>query len=359
MQVFINGRFLSQRVTGVQRYAHETLLAMDTLLAQRQPDSARRFTLLAPPGTVAPTLRAIDFKTVGPFAGHAWEQLVLPLAARGGWLLSFGPTGPLVKRGQLVTIHDAAVHAVPEAFSRKFRVLYKLLLPALVRRTELVMTVSDFSRSEIVRHFGGQNERLRVSGEGWQHVGRFGSDVSILERNALRSRGYVLAVSSITPHKNFKLIAQAVAKLGVADFDIAVAGAVDARIFGALGPNALGSVKLLGYVNDAELRALYEHAAAFVYPSFYEGFGIPPLEAMALGCPVLASRAASIPEVCGDAAWYFSPHDADELSSLMQRLVADPSARSLLIEKGRERLAQYSWEAAARCHLEALDELAA
>src|SRR4051812_40220778 len=106
--VFINGRFLTQRTTGVQRYAQQTLLALDDLVSESSV-SCPSFTVLAPRGTATPSLRTIRFREVGPLRGNAWEQLTLPIAARGGLLLSFAPTGPIVKARQLVTIHDAAV----------------------------------------------------------------------------------------------------------------------------------------------------------------------------------------------------------------------------------------------------------
>lgn len=357
MVVFINGRFLGQRLTGVQRYALETLLALDALLG-KGPVEPLSFKVLAPRGVSRPALSNVDFENVGRLSGHAWEQLELPLFARSGWLLSFCPTGPVLKRRQTVTIHDAAVYAMPHAFSREFKAWYKLLLPALAKRPPLVMTVSEFSRGELVRYLGVDAARVRVSGEGWQHVERLSTDASVLERHGLERGNYVLAVSSLTPQKNFQLIADALPFLADAGFQVAVAGRLEARVFGDYEPSSLRALKLLGYVSDAELRTLYEHAAVFVYPSRYEGFGIPPLEAMALGCPVLASNAASLPEVCGDGALYFDPDDARGLASLLRRVMTEPATRQSLIESGRRRLAHHDWENAARAHLALLAEVA-
>jgi glycosyltransferase involved in cell wall biosynthesis len=357
-RAFINGRFLTQRLTGVQRYALETLRALDELLADETHELGRdlELTVLAPPGTSAPPLRRIGFRTVGPLAGNAWEQLTLPWACRGELLISFGPTGPALKKRQVVTIHDAAVHVVPEAFSWKFRLWYRLLLPILARRNPRVMTVSNFAKQEVVRFFGADAERVRVSGEGWQHFARVSSDASILARHGLVPGRYVLAVSSITPHKNFAVVARALRSLTAPDFDVVVTGGNNGKVFGHIDTSTLAGLKLVGYVSDGELRALYENAAAFVHPSLYEGFGIPPLEAMAMGCPVIASDAAAIPEVCGDAALYFSPRDADALAALMSGLVSDTASRARLVERGRERTARYSWRDAALCHLEGVHE---
>jgi glycosyltransferase involved in cell wall biosynthesis len=187
--------------------------------------------------------------------------------------------------------------------------------------------------------------------EGWQHIRRVAADESVLARHGLRPGRYVLAVSSLTPNKNFKLIAEAVRSLGEVDFDVAIAGSVDHKIFGAGGAPAAPFVKYLGYVSDAELRALYENAGVFVYPSLYEGFGIPAIEAMASGCPVIASNSASLPEVCGDAARYVSPRDAAGLARAIDELMHDEVERRRLAERGQEVARRYSWEAAARLNL--------
>jgi glycosyltransferase involved in cell wall biosynthesis len=137
----------------------------------------------------------------------------------------------------------------------------------------------------------------------------------------------------------------------------AVAGPVDAAVFNPVGFEGARSLKLLGYVNAGELRALYENAAVFVHPSKYEGFGIPPLEAMALGCPVIASNAAAIPEVCGDGAWYFPPDNADTLASLLIALTTEPERRADLIARGSTHVESHSWRGAARCYLEVIEQL--
>lgn len=347
--VYINGRFLTQKVTGVQRYAREVLSALDEVVLASPPSF--ELEVLAPPGTVAPPLRALRFRSAGPFRGNVWEQLTLPVLARGGLLWSFTPTGPLVTARQVVTLHDAAVRAIPEAYTATFRAWYRLLFTVLVARVPHVLTVSNFSRDEIVRRFRCDSSKLHVMLEGWQHIRRVAADESVLARHGLRPGRYVLAVSSLTPNKNFKLIAEAVRSLGDVDFDVAIAGSLDDKIFGAGGAPAAPFVKYLGYVSDAELRALYENAGVFVYPSLYEGFGIPAIEAMASGCPVIASNSASLPEVCGDGARYVSPRDADGLARAIDELMHDEVERRRLAERGRDVAGRYSWEAAARLNL--------
>ena len=346
--VYINGRFLTQRITGVQRYALEALLALDRRVHSGLEGTDLQCVVLAPPGTTSPPLRAIEFRQVGHLRGNAWEQLSLARATRGELLFSFSATGPLLKTRQVVTIHDAAVYAVPQAFSFRFRSWYKLLLGQLAPRLPLVLTVSDFSKREVSRHFGFDADKVRVTTEGFQHILRQTPDTRVLDKHRLRPKRFVLAVSSQTPNKNFGLIVEAVQRLVDPDFEVVVAGGFDARVFGAAHLPRLPFVRCVGYVSDAELRALYEHAALFVYPSLYEGFGIPAIEAMACGCPVIASNAASVPEVCGDAALYISPHDPQGLANALSRLMGDEKERERLAEAGQRWVQRYTWDESAR-----------
>lgn len=342
-------------MSGVQRFAHEALKAIDRLLPHS--DLPWQWTVLAPPGTPGPELHNMDFQCVGSLHGQQWEQITLPRAAKTGWLMSFGPTGPLAKRRQLVTIHDAAVYAVPQSYSWMFRTYYKLVLPLLVWRTNTVMTVSEFSRAELGVYLKARPERVEVCGEGWQHVTSLPRDDRVFAKHGLTAGRYILAASSITPHKNFGVIAQALSHLKDCSVEVAVVGALDPAVFGGVDPGSLGKLKVLGHVSDGELRALYEGASAFIHPSLYEGFGLTPLEAMAFGCPIIVSRAGALPEVCGDAALYFDPLQPQELARHIERTVNNPDERQGLVERGRHRLKAHSWEVCAQKYLDLMGRL--
>ena len=176
------------------------------------------------------------------------------------------------------------------------------------------------------------------------------------QHDGLRGQPYALAVSSPTPSKNFAVIERALALLGPQAPRCVVVGAADPAVFrGTPGSTALLRV---GYVPDAQLKALYAHATCFVFPSLYEGFGIPPLEAMASACPVIASTAAALREVCGDAALYFEPTRPDELAQRLQQVFGDASLRDCLRAAGMKRLEHFSWDRAASLNLAAIRELA-
>ena len=356
--VYINGRFLTQRITGIQRYARETLAELDALLDQGACLPSWRWVLLAPQGSSFPALRHIDARCVGVFAGHVWEQIDLARHSRDGLLVSFTPTGPLLKRAQLVTMHDASVYRVPEAFSWRFKLWYRLVGHWLAARSPRTLAVSEFAAAELVHWFNCDPRKISVTCEGWQHLERLQGDPRILERHALTPGRYVLAVSSPTANKNFQLVVRAASEVSHADIEFAIAGATDPNVFAKASVVPTGRVKMLGYVTDAELKALYEHALCLVFPSRYEGFGIPPLEAMSLGCPVMASHIAAVKEVCGSAAQYFDPDDHHEVARLVERLGSSPADVERMRSQGRSRSPQFSWREAARRTLSAVHQVA-
>lgn len=345
-RVILNGRFLAQVATGVQRYARETVQALDRLLDASVALRAQLAIELAVPRRAASIeLRHIRVRVVPWLAGHPWEQIALAWHARGGYLVNFGYSGPLAKRRQLITLHDASVRAVAHAYAWRYRLLHDALVAVLRRRVDAVMTVSQFARAELAQRYGIADALLGT--EGWQHGLAQGDGADTLRKFGLRARGYLLAVGSQKRHKNYALLERALAQLDDFPLTVAVAGAADIDIFRDRA-GASRHVRRLGYVSEAELGHLYRNAAWFVFPSVYEGFGLPALEAMANGCPVLAAHAGALPEVCGDAALYFEAHDPAALAALLRRVARDPALRIALIERGRARLAHYSWDANAR-----------
>ena len=358
MRVFINARFLTQSITGVQRYAVELIKALDRLIDSGEVDSSRySFTLLSPRDRKSDLgLVHIPLKQVGCLRGHLWEQFELPLYTRGRDLLSLCNAAPLFKRNQVVTIHDAAVFAVPGTYPIAFRAWYQVLLQRLCRTSAGIITDSAFSKSELIKYCRPDPTRVHVIYLGKEHVFSADSDESILEKHGLGTRPFVLAVSSMTFNKNFRSIVRAIELLGRDCFDTAIVGGVNPRVFTQSNLPLSDTVKHLGYVTDGELRALYEHAACFIFPSFYEGFGLPPLEAMACGCPVITSNAASLPEVCGDAALYCDPYSPEDIAAKIALLMSDEALRDSLHKKGLARARQFTWEQTARQTLEVYRE---
>ncbi|MBN3852577.1 glycosyltransferase family 4 protein [Paraburkholderia sp. Ac-20340] len=347
--LLINGRFLGRRATGVDRFAFETLRALDQMIELDDPlVGALRTEIVVPEALagIANPFRHIALRASGKGSGVRWEQLGLPTAARGRLLLNLCNSGPLLYRRQITVLHDAAPTRVPESYSRSFVAWYRLMAPSLGRVSQRVITVSEFSRRELCEAYRIPVAKIGVVPESGEHMLRVQPDDSPATA-ALNERPFVLAVGSTNRHKNFQLVADAARLIGDARFDIVVVGGGDARVYGA-GPDALPAfVRHLGYVSDGELAALYRRAACFVYPSRYEGFGLPPVEALALGCPVIASCLPSVQEACGDAVLYTSPDDPVDLANLLTRVTGDAVLRARLRERGRTRTAELTWRATA------------
>jgi glycosyltransferase involved in cell wall biosynthesis len=354
-RIAINGRFLTQRMAGVQRFALETLKAIDGLLSH--PDNAAlrgRVELLVPPayrGT--PGLRAIETKSVGRWNGYAWEQLELPFLVSGKVLLGLCGLGPIMLRRQLVVMHDTTYLAIPTTFTPTVRFVYGVIVPALVRRAACLFAVSAFTREELARRLGADASRIGVCNEGGDHMETVVAEPGILARNGLVGRRYFLAVGVGGPNKNHAVLLEAFGRGGFEDMLLVLTGKRNTRVHTGTGIEDREDVHYVGYVSDGELRALYENAVALVYPSSYEGFGLPPLEAMVCGCVAIVADQPALVEVAGDAGVHFPYDDPGALAELMRRVSSDETFRREMAARARARATAFRWENTARTLLDA------
>jgi glycosyltransferase involved in cell wall biosynthesis len=349
---FINGRFLTQPVTGVQRYAGEIVLALDALLTGRA--EGLDVELLVPPDAKATlSLRNIGIRTVGRLHGHLWEQVSLPLAVRGG-LLSLCNTGPIAVSRQIVCIHDMNTRLCPRSYTPAFRLLYRALIPTLGRRAAAISTVSEHSAAELERFGVCRAEKLFIVPDGHEHIHRW-APKPMPFLSAFSAQDTIVLLGSRAPHKNTDLITGMADRLALAGLRLAIVGGSDARVFGAeAGGAGAPNVVRLGRLSDDELAGLLQNCLCLAFPSLVEGFGLPPLEAMALGCPVVASDRASLPEICGDAALYASPDDADAWFGRFMELATMPELRRRMSARGRAAAHRFSWVGSAERYLEAM-----
>ena len=336
----VNLRCLGHHVTGVQRYVLGLLPHLQGCLDTTRPTRVSQ----------------------GIF-GHAWEQFILPGQTRGRLLWSPANTGPLAVERQVVTVHDAATLDHPEWFEGKFARWYRFMLPRLMHKVRRVVTVSEFSRRRLIETASLPEEQVVAIHNGVDP--RLQPVPAPAVADFLRRRDhplpYLLCVASLEPRKNLRRLFTAWehCRLPGDGLELVVAGAAGG-VFRDRGFERLpAGVRLLGHVGEDELPCLYTGAHGFIFPSVYEGFGLPPLEAMACGCPVLTSHAASLPEVCGPefrpdqpdhsgAPLYFDPFDPESIAAGIVRLLQlTPAQRQAMTANGLRRAAQFSWQRAA------------
>lgn len=348
----INGRFLTQPLTGVQRYACEIVQALDGLLTSGQPvANSVEIELLVPKHEARElSLNCIKTRVLAGPRGHLWEQLVLPRRVSGG-LISLCNSGPVSLSKHVVCIHDLNTRLFPESYSLQFRILYRALLPTLGRTAHTVATVSRFSAGQLASHGIRPADKIAIIPNGHEHALRWRPRHSQKTRSAAGPDTVVL-IGSLAPHKNIGLILGLAHELAAIGMKIAVVGMQDARIFKAGEDSAVAdNIIWLGRLSDKELAALLMDSFCLAFPSLTEGFGLPALEAMAVGCPVLATERASLPEICGDAALFASPTDPEAWLKQILRLRRGEGLRRALITKGRSRAKVFSWRKSAELYL--------
>lgn len=351
MTLYINGQCLERSLTGVERYTLAVLYALDKLLDEIP--YAKIQTVLLVPSRVKYKLQfqKIKVKRIGRFSGIIWEQIELPFYCRNEFLLSLHSVAPLLHHRQLIVMHDAKV-----AYKGKLdtcevrRYWYKFLGQILGRRLSKIITISHFAARDIHEGFGIPYDKIKVVLSGPYDLGGVCEDRGTLTRYSLQSRRFILGVGGGTTKNNI-LTARAVEELTDSDLIFVLAGSVPKSVQKGLAE--FKRTRCIGRVTNEELLALYKNAFCLAFPSLVEGFGIPPLEAMAVGCPVIASTCEAIPEVCGDAVLYVDSYNVDSMKKQIARLLHDQVLVEQLIEKGYENLRRFDWDRTAK---EILDE---
>jgi len=317
-------------ITGVERWASELLPRLSALAPGRYV-------------TLAPRPRAR-----GRVSAQAWEQLALPAqAARRRAPIIFSPANlaPLLWPRNVLMLHDAAILRDPGAYSRAYRLWHERIGVACARRALQILTVSEFSRRELIELAALDPERVLVVRGGVDERFTPVADHEGAARELGLHRPYVLTVATADRRKNLSALTETARVLGRQGIDLVWAG--EGRPYFAR-THPIAGARTLGYVADEHLPGLYRGARAFVLPSRYEGLGLPCLEAMACGTPVVAADRAALPETCGPAALLVDPDDPEAVASAVLRAAFDEPLRGQLREAGLRRAAQHTWTRAAR-----------
>jgi glycosyltransferase involved in cell wall biosynthesis len=348
----VNARFAGMRMTGVQRSAYE-------IVSRLVLGEVQRLRLVSPKfGEATPSLPVEQLGTIR--RGHPWEQFELPRIVRreGKNAVLYSPmtSGPLAVTRQVVTIHDLFPVDHPEWYSRAFGSWYRWLWPRLLQRAAYVVTNSHYTRLRVLDRYGlpedkvvtchfAHSESFRPLPAG--EIARFRTEQGLPER-------YLLYIGSIEPRKNLKTLIAAWKRTAARQEGVGLVvagGAARKAVFNTAdsGAEALEDPTILplGYVADEHLPLLYGGAEAFVFPSLAEGFGLPVLEAMACGTPVVCSDNTALPEVAGDAARLVPAHDAEAWTEAIDSTLSDASLRRRMSEAGLRRAERFSWSRTA------------
>ena len=360
--LIINGRYLTRRITGVERVARGIVDALDERVDAdgllHCQGRRLRPRIHAPNDPIEAASRRIPVHRSTMLGGNAWEQIELPWRARDGVLLNLCNTAPLCAGTQTTYVHDAGVYAISSAYGWRFRTWYKFLHRAYHLRDDVLLTNSVFSARELQRYAGFARERLHLASPGCDHVHTFAHAPLPSAVEALaHSRGYFVVVASRAPHKSIDTAIEAHAKYlsshpsGPA---LVLIGGKRNDIFGQAAPEVAvdeDDVISLGYVDDPTMVALLRKARALLFPSRYEGFGLPLAEAMALGCPVVASDLPTAQEIGVDACWIFPAGNSDALCDQLHLLTNSANAVERKVDIGRKRAENLSWDACAHAVL--------
>jgi glycosyltransferase involved in cell wall biosynthesis len=368
LRIGIDFTSASRERAGIGRYARELIRALSRL------DHTHSYVLFVPRDAHDELLR-YDWSSnfvirraplTERYLAALWQRARVPLFIEtflGAVDVFYSPDfllPPTRAPRQLVTVHDLSYLRVPECFPAPLLRYLTRAVPPSLARAHLILADAASTQRDLVELYRVPSEKIRVVYSGVD--ARFRPDVPEDARARIRelTRGkpYILAVGTLQPRKNYARLVQSFANLihnaslSLDDYQLLIVGGrgwMYEELFALVERlNLRARVRFLDFVADDDLPALYASATLFVYPSLYEGFGLPVAEALATGAPVVCSNAASLPEVAGDAALYFDPRDVDALTATLARALADDALRANLRARGLAQVKQFTWERAAR-----------
>ncbi len=354
----IDGHMLGDHSGGNESYYKNILLNM-------QVPRGWEIYLFLKPGVDA-SLFEDRFKIVRFISGNAAERnlIELPMLAHRlkldllhtQYFIPFNRPCPVV-----CTIHDICFEHYKDIFTRSEYIRQKVLVPYAAKKAKKIFTVSEFSKSDISKAYGIPSERIHVT---WnavnEHFGRMAEpwlgEIGLRRKFGIGDAPYILTVGNLQPRKNLPRLIEAFKRLKSQNgtegnhhgYKLVIVGKKAWMYENILQLADREDIVLTDYVTESDLIKLYNAAELFVYPSIFEGFGLPPLEAMACGTPVAVSETSSLPEVVGNAGMYFDPFDVESIKTTLQKMLTDQDLRECLAERGFEQVKRFSWTGSAQ-----------
>jgi glycosyltransferase involved in cell wall biosynthesis len=342
--IVVNARFLTQKVTGVQRFAIEISKILHTL--DDHIIFVTPYNILDQ--NLANELGAI---VIGRNTGTIWEQADLRyylLLKSKPLLINFCNTGILFYKKQIVTIHDMSYKVNPKWFTHQFYLWYNFLIPHLANRSLKIFTVSNSSKKDIIKYLKIKTDKISVV-----------YNSSNLNTNntfePVNIEKYILSVSSLDPRKNLNNLIEAFKNIDK-EIKLIIVG-LKKDNFEFNEELLCSNIIIKSYVSDNELGLLMSNAEAFVYLSFYEGFGLPPIEAMSMGCPVIVSDIPAHREICGNAALYADPNDIEDIKNKIINLLNNNNLKKELVLAGEKNIKRFNWFDSGQKVLKTINEI--
>jgi len=334
--IVINARFLTQKITGVQRYAIEICNNIPNFI------NGHEVVYVSSKGVLLNKKLLLNKKIIqyGMFQGNIWEQIDLPFFLKKNenpLLINFSGIAPLFYKKKIFYLHDLIFKHSPETFSYFFQKAYNKLIPISAKYSLRLVCVSNHVKDDIKKYLKINNVDVVYAAQAPHFI-----DLN------LKREKFILSVSSLDPRKNFKRVIEAYKKLDT-DYKLIIVGS-KSKSFSDIGldDNMINDeIIFTGYIDDQELVKLYNQASLFIFASLFEGFGIPPLEAQACGCPCLLSNVASLPEVYRDSVEYCDPYSIDSIKDKLNLLINNEKRREELVEKGYKNIKRFSWQLSA------------
>jgi glycosyltransferase involved in cell wall biosynthesis len=348
------------RMDGINRYSIELLKALlasplDNFIAYTS--SAEVLNTKDERVKVVATAQMSDNNFQGNMRRFLWHQFQLPLLLKQNkisLIYSAVPEGMLLPIcPQVITVHDILPILFPDVYPR-LHYYFKHLLPAILKTSTAIISVSASTKKDLQNYYNIPEEKIQIVHPAYsKDVFYIKPEASVdAIKNKYHLNDFILCVGETRPYKNSRKLIQAFANVKLPDLQLAVVGKIsklDRELLQLPAQlNITEKVVFLDGVSDADLADLYRGAKAFIFPSLYEGFGIPPLEAMACGCPVIVSQVASLPEVCGEAAYYINPYSIESIAQGIYQVITDDNLRQNLSFQGLEQVKNFNYQTTAQ-----------